>query len=272
MEADATVGSVSKRPLLQVHGAVVSRGGKPILSIDDLTLAEGEHMAVLGPNGCGKSTFVGLLTREVLPLYREDPPVRFRGNPRATTAEVKQYLGIVSATMQDQISVHVPALEIVVGGLLGTLGVPARCSVSQQAWDQGRAVMERLGIDDLADRDVLTLSSGQARRVLIARALVHDPKVLVLDEPCTGLDPAGMYVIRKTMRQLAHEGKGLVLVTHYPEDIIPEINRVLMLKQGAVFAQGSKVDLLDSSTVSRLFDAPLRIVEDDAWYSLVTRC
>ena len=85
--------------------------------------------------------------------------------------------------------------------------------------------MELLGVDELAARDIMTLSTGQARRVLIARALVHDPEVLVFDEPCTGLDPEGMYYVRSSMRTLAKAGKGIVLVTHYPEDIIPEIKR-----------------------------------------------
>lgn len=119
--------------------------------------------------------------------------------------------------------------------------------------------MELLGVDELAARDIMTLSTGQARRVLIARALVHDPDVLVFDEPCTGLDPEGMYYVRSSMRTLAKAGKGIVLVTHYPEDIIPEIKRVVLLKNGTVFADGSKGRLLTDGVMSELFDVPLHV-------------
>ena len=109
-------------PFLELHNAVVQRAGAPILTVDSFRLEEGEHLALLGPNGSGKSTFVKLITREVLPLHREVPPVRFRGSERATLADVKRSLGVVSSTMQDQISVHLPTADVVAGGLCGTLG------------------------------------------------------------------------------------------------------------------------------------------------------
>ena len=248
-------------PFFELHNAVVQRAGAPILSIESFELAEGEHLALLGPNGSGKSTFVKLITREVLPLHRDEPPVRFRGRDRATLAEVKQSLGVVSSSMQDQVAVHLPSVDVVAGGLFGTLGVPVRAD--DAAVDDARVralgAMELLGVDDLASRDIMTLSTGQARRVLIARALVHDPDALVFDEPCTGLDPEGMYYVRSSMRTLAQAGKSIVLVTHYPEDIIPEIKRVVLLKDGLVHADATKKSLMNDQVMSDLFDVPLRV-------------
>lgn len=248
-------------PFFELHNAVVQRAGAPILSIESFELAEGEHLALLGPNGSGKSTFVKLITREVLPLHRDEPPVRFRGRDLATLAEVKQSLGVVSSSMQDQVAVHLPSVDVVAGGLFGTLGVPVRAD--DAAVDDARAraheAMELLGVDDLASRDIMTLSTGQARRVLIARALVHDPDALVFDEPCTGLDPEGMYYVRSSMRTLAQAGKSIVLVTHYPEDIIPEIKRVVLLKDGLVHADATKESLMNDQVMSELFDVPLRV-------------
>lgn len=218
-------------------------------------------MALLGPNGAGKSTFIKLITREVLPLYRDEPPVLFRGNARATLSDVKSCLGIVSSTMQSQITVHIPAIDVVVGGLYGALGVPRHVQATEADLARAREVMGLLGIADLADRDVMTLSSGQARRVLIARALVHDPDALVFDEPCTGLDPEGMHYVRHAMRTIAQQGKAIILVTHYAEDIIPEIERLLLIKRGAVYADGPKADLLDSPTMSNLFEVPISVSE-----------
>lgn len=248
-------------PFFELHNAVVQRAGAPILSIESFELAEGEHLALLGPNGSGKSTFVKLITREVLPLHRDEPPVLFRGRDRATLAEVKQSLGVVSSSMQDQVAVHLPSVDVAAGGLFGTLGVPVRAD--DAAVDDARAralgAMELLGVDDLASRDIMTLSTGQARRVLIARALVHDPDALVFDEPCTGLDPEGMYYVRSSMRTLAQAGKSIVLVTHYPEDIIPEIKRVVLLKDGLVHADATKESLMNDQVMSELFDVPLRV-------------
>lgn len=262
--------STPTAPFLQLNDAVVVRAGKPILSVPSFQLAEGEHLALLGPNGSGKSTFVKLITREILPLHRDIPPVLFRGRDRATLAEVKQQLGIVSSSMQDQVAVHLPVLGIVAGGLYGSLGIPQRAEGADAAREAAAGALALLGVADLANRDIMTLSTGQARRVLIARALVHDPAVLVFDEPCTGLDPEGMFYVRRSMRTLAQAGKSIVLVTHYPEDIIPEIQRLVLIKQGSVFADGPKDRVLTSAVMSDLFEVPLEINSNEGYCSLVS--
>ena len=280
--------SLTPPPFLQLRNAVVRRAGRAILAIDSFELACGESIALLGPNGSGKSTFVKLITREMLPLHRDEPPVLFKGRERATLAEVKRSLGVVSSTMQEQMTVHLPAVDIVAGGLYGALGIPqaAAPADADDARSRALATMELLGIADFASRDAMTLSTGQARRALIARALVHDPEALVLDEPCTGLDPEGMFYVRRSMRALAQAGKSIVLVTHYPEDIIPEIARLVLVKEGTVFADGPKERLLSDDTMSALFGVPLHVrrtainaaaknagnaenAEEDAYFSLV---
>ena len=215
--------SLTPPPFLQLRNAVVRRAGRAILTVDAFELACGENIALLGPNGSGKSTFVKLVTREMLPLHRDEPPVLFKGRDRATLAEVKRSLGVVSSTMQEQMTVHLPTVDIVAGGLYGALGIPQAVAAADAdaARDRALATMGLLGIADLAVRDAMTLSTGQARRALIARALVHDPEALVLDEPCTGLDPEGMFYVRRSMRALAQAGKSIVLVTHYPRTSSP---------------------------------------------------
>lgn len=255
-------------PLFSIHDADVVRAGKTILHVEDFSLAEGEHVALLGPNGAGKSTFIQLLTREVFPLYRDEPPVRFRGQVRPLLGDIKSALGIVSSTMHEQVRVHLPAIEVVCGGLFGTLGLPMHREVAEAEFARAREALDRLHIEALADRDIMTLSTGQVRRVLVARELVRDPSVLVFDEPCTGLDPQGMYHLRETMRTLAAEGRSIILVTHYPEDIIPAIDRVLLVKDSRVFADGPKRELLCDEVMSDLFDVPLTVSEHDGWYSL----
>lgn len=255
--------------LVELHDAHVRRAGREILAIERFSLAEGESVALLGPNGSGKSTFIQLITREIHPLHRDEPPVRFRGSDRYSLADIKKAMGVVSASMQDQIRVHLPAEDIVAGGLFGSLGVPMRMKVTDDQRACAREAMAELGIADVADRDILTLSTGQARRVLIARALVHDPEVLIFDEPCTGLDPAGMYHVRRTMDQLARTGRSVLLVTHYPEDIGETIDRVLLMKNGRLVADGLKGELLDSAVMTDLFEVPLKVTCAEGRYSIV---
>ena len=256
------------QPLFSLRDARVVRAGRTILHVDRFDLAEGEHVALLGPNGAGKSTFIQLLTREVFPLHRDEPPVRFRGQARPLLSDIKQALGIVSATMHDQVRVHLPVIEIVCGGHFGTLGLPNHVRLTEEIRNRGVDALDRLGIADIAERDVMTLSTGQVRRVLVARELMSDPRVLIFDEPCTGLDPEGMYHVRDTMRLLAEEGRSVVLVTHYPEDIIPAIKRVLLIKDAQIFADGPKDQLLTSDEMTELFGVPLEVEERHGWYAL----
>lgn len=255
-------------PFLHIRDAVVRREGNPILAIESLTLAEGESVCLLGPNGAGKSTFIQLITREVLPLHRDSAPVLFRGQDRPTLADVRAAMGVVSSSMQKQITVHLPVVEVVIGGLFGVLGVPRRIEVTDTNRAQALSILEELGIGALADRDVMTLSTGQARRVLIARALVSNPAAVVFDEPCTGLDPEGMFYIRRCMRTVAQQGRAVILVTHYPEDIIPEIQRVLLLKDARIVGDGPKDELLTSERLSQLFDAPLQVTQQNGYFGL----
>lgn len=255
-------------PLFEIRDASVVRAGKTILHVDSFVLEEGEHVALLGPNGAGKSTFIQLLTREVMPLHRAEPPVRFRGSARPTLSAIKECVGVVSATMHDQVRVHLPVIDIVCGGLFATLGLPHHIKVSEEAMERAARALDRLGIADLAQRDVMTLSTGQVRRVLIARELVHDPEVLIFDEPCTGLDPEGMYYVRDAMRALAAEGCALVLVTHYPEDIVPAIERVLLVKGAEVIADGPKDELLTGPVMTDVFGVPLAVDRFEGWFGM----
>ena len=163
---------------------------------------------------------------------------------------------------------HLPVVEIVIGGIFGTLGLPLREEVLPEHRATALDALDRLGIAGIAERDIMTLSTGQVRRALVARELVRDPSVLVFDEPCTGLDPEGMYHVRETMRTLAAEGRSVILVTHYPEDIIPAIERVLLIRDTHIYADGAKEDLLRDEVMTGLFGVPLAVEHTGGWYSL----
>ncbi|NTU72468.1 MAG: ATP-binding cassette domain-containing protein, partial [Coriobacteriia bacterium] len=235
---------------------------------DEFRIAAGERLVVLGPNGAGKSTLIKLLTKEVLPLWADPPPVRFLGEPRYELREARRLLGVVSASAQDEADVMLPAIEVVLGGFFGALGVPPRTCVTDEQRAAAQAALAELEVAHLAERTMTTLSTGEARRVLFARALVHDPAVLVLDEPCAGLDPHAAYHVRRALRTLAAGGRSLVLVTHHVEDIVPEIDRAVLLRDGRIVADGPKAELMTAESLGALFDIPLEVEERDGEYRI----
>jgi iron complex transport system ATP-binding protein len=259
----------SSRPaLLELRNATVTRDGRTILSIDSFSIAEGERLAILGPNGAGKTTLIKLLTHDVLPVWVDPPPVLFRGEPRPMLADTRAFLGVVSADAQGQADVLLPALDVVLGGFYGSLGVPLHKTPTAEQLERASAALDELGVAHLAERTMTTLSTGEARRVLFARALVYDPPVLVLDEPMSGLDPHARHHVHEAVRSLARSGRSLVLVTHHVEDIVAEIDRVVMLSGAGIIADGSKRDLLTSERLGELFDIPVQLEERNGEYRL----
>jgi iron complex transport system ATP-binding protein len=255
-------------PLLELANATVVRDGRAILTVDHFTIRQGEHLAILGPNGCGKSTLIKLLTRDILPLWIDPPPVLFCGKPRIALEDARKLLGVVSAFAQEQADVMLPALDVVLGGFFGSLGVPRHQHPTPQQQERALSALAELEVSHLAERLMTTLSTGEARRVLFARALVHDPAVLVLDEPTNGLDPHASYHVRQAVRSLARGGRSLVLVTHHVEDIAPEIDRVVMLRDSRIVADGAKSELLTTERLGSLFDIPAKLEERDGEYRL----
>jgi iron complex transport system ATP-binding protein len=257
-------------PLLQLIDCVVVRDGRAILSVDGLTLRAGEHVAVLGPNGAGKSTLIRLLTRDVRPLAHEDgsPAVLLLGRERWALADARRVMGVVSDTLQEDYDVAVTVRDTVVSGHFGSIGLYRHQTVTPEMVARAEALLELLGVTHLADRTMDTLSTGEARRALIARALVHDPAVLVLDEPTDGLDPAATYHVLRAIRAVAQAGHAIVLVTHHVSDIIPEVGRIVTLRDGRVLHDGPKAELLADEPISDLFGFPAHLEQRDGWYRL----
>jgi iron complex transport system ATP-binding protein len=249
-------------PLLDLRSVTVPRGER--LGLQDVTLriARGEHVCLLGPNGSGKSTLIKLLTRECYPLAREGSSMTILGRDRWNVAELRTLLGIVSPDLLSSCTTRATGLDVVLSGFYSSVRVYPHQRPSAEVVARARAALDRLGVAHLADRAVCEMSSGEAKRTCIARALAHDPLALVLDEPSSALDLAAQAELRATMRSLARSGIGVVLVTHHVPDVIPEIDRVVLLRAGRVVADGPKADVLTSESVSALFGVPLRLVRD----------
>jgi iron complex transport system ATP-binding protein len=255
-------------PLVEFRCASVILGGGAALDRVSLVIGRREHVAILGPNGSGKSTLVRTLAGDLLAAADGVGSVRVLGRDRWSLFEVRRHLGIVSDDLQASCDRPVTVRRLVLGGFFGSLGIFPHQTVTPAMAQRADEVLAFLGIHALAERRMDSLSTGQARRALIGRALVHRPETLVLDEPFDGLDPQARYHLRELLRQLAREGTGLVLVTHDISDVVPEIGRVVTLSAGRVATDLPKAEALTAERLSELFGYPAEVTERDGYYRL----
>ena len=254
--------------LIEFKNVSVMRGRAVVLDHVSLQIGVGEHVAVLGPNGCGKSTLIKTITRECYPLIEDGSSVRILGEERWNVAELRTLLGIVSPDLMAACTRSVSGRDIVLSGFFSSIGIWPHQEINSQMHEQAERAMALLEASHLADRYTDEMSSGEARRVLLARALVHDPHALILDEPSTALDLFAQHELRLILRKLAQSGIGIVMVTHHLSDLVPEIERVVLMQRGTIVADGATRDILTEARLSALFDRPLQLFERDGYYNL----
>lgn len=253
-------------PILELDDATVIRGGVPVLEHLSLTMRAGEHTAILGPNGSGKTTLIRLLTFDERPLARADggPVLQLFGRERWDVTELRSRLGVVTGDLDATFALgtaggRVAGLDVALSGLLGSHGVFAHHDVTETMRDRARTALSRVQASHLAGRPLNELSAGERRRVLIARALITEPEALVLDEPTTGLDPVARHRFMDSVRALARGGTTVILVTHHVDEIVPEIKRVILLRDGRIVADGPAATALTSKRLSLTFGGPLQV-------------
>ncbi len=256
-------------PLLEVQNITVIRGERPALRGLSLRIEDGEHIAILGPNGCGKSTLLKVITREEYPLLRPDSFVRIYGEERWHLDELRQWMGIVSNDWLARATRDVRGWGLVLGGFFNSIVIEPYHEVTADMRARADSALAEMGVLHLADRWTDELSSGEARRILLARALVHQPRALLLDEPGTSLDFAAQRHLNELVSVQAQQGRTIVLVTHHLSDILPEIERVAFLKEGQIIADGPNREMLPSSRLSELFNTRLEVVSHEGRYALV---
>jgi iron complex transport system ATP-binding protein len=255
-------------PLIQFQNVSVARGER--IALDQLTLSIGigEHVAILGPNGCGKSTFIKTITRECYPQQRPGSSLKILGQDRWNIFELRSLLGIVSNDLMTAMTRDFTAKEVALSGFFSSVGVWPHMEVTNAMRKKADRALARLEASHLADRWMDELSSGEARRVLLARALVHEPRALILDEPSTALDLFAQHELREILRKLARSGVGIIMVTHHLSDLIPEIERVILLSGGRAVADGPTREVLTARRLSNLFGLPVDLAERNGYYNL----
>ena len=266
--------SHSVQPVLELVNATVVKGGVTILHGLNLTIHEREHTAIVGPNGAGKSTLVKLLTHHDHAWAADDgepSPVKVYGNDRWDVTELRAQLGLISADMHQRFVIGnsagtLRAEDVVLSGLFATHGFLRPEQVTERTRRQAAEALARVDASHLAGKMMDEMSTGEARRVLIARALVTNPRALVLDEPTSGLDVVARHRFLGHVDNVGRGGTTLIVVTHHVEEIVPSVERVILLKSGRVAFDGAKHDVLTDARLSEVFGAPVHVTHHDGRY------
>lgn len=254
--------------MLEIENVTVWRGTTRVFRDFSLTIGQHERLAILGPNGAGKTTLLKMIYREIYPVARENSHIRILGRERWDIWQLRKHIGMLSPDLQSGFIPSATVLEVIVSGYFSSIGVydQLREHIQSSQLEKSRQVMQSLGLETLADREYRTLSTGQQRRCLLGRALVHDPDTLIFDEPTSGLDLAAGFDYLDRIRDLARQGKSLVIVTHHLGEIPPEIDRVIVLKDGVVRADGEKASVLNAAVLGDVYGIPLRVTEVDGHF------
>ena len=255
---------------LELSNVNVARGDRVVLHDVNLTIRAGEHVAILGPNGCGKSTLILAMTCQIYPIVQPGMRVRIFGRDRWDLTQLRKHFGVVSGgllgtDLPGERTAVTTGLDAVIAGFFSASTLWPNLHVTPEMRERAFEALARIEATHLSGQLVGEMSAGEKRRIMIARALVHRPRQLLLDEPSNALDLAEQRDLRETLRRLAAEGTGLVLVTHHLGDILPEIERVILMRGGRIVGDGPREDMLTAPRLSELFNTPVRIGRDEEW-------
>lgn len=258
--------SLNSEVFLSLEHVNVARGEDVVLHDITLSIRKGEHIAILGPNGCGKSTLIKTMTCECYPIARPETRVSIFGRERWDLTELKKRLGVVSAELPGRGTLGITGREAVLTGFFSSSTLWPNLVVTATMRERAEEVLEIVGAKRIAEKPVGEMSAGQHRRVMIGRALVASSEMLLLDEPSNALDLSAQQELRDLLRGLAQQGTGILLITHHIADILPEIDRVLMMREGRIVADGAKSELLTAARLSGLFGIDVQLSERDGFY------
>lgn len=235
------------------------RNGELILSDINWQVEDGEHWIILGLNGSGKTTLLNLINGYIFPVVGGRAKVLDYTFGDCPIADLRKHIGWISNSLQQDIPLGDTALEIVLSGKFASIGLWETVTPEEEA--EGEKILEKLGIARLRDRAYGTLSQGEKQKVLIGRALINDPQILIFDEACNGLDIFAKKDIYSLITQLAQDNKSLFFVTHNTEEILPVFNKALLLKHGAVHSQGDLHEVIRQKNLEDFYGSDVDVFQ-----------
>jgi iron complex transport system ATP-binding protein len=252
---------------LHMQHVNVARGDAAVLHDIHLTIRTGEHVAILGPNGCGKSTLIKAITCECYPMVAPGTKMFLLGRERWDVSQLRQHLGVVETNLPGERTGVTRGIDAVVAGFFSASTLWPNLHATEEMRARAHAALERMRAAHLESKFVGQMSAGEQRRIMIARALVHEPEMLLLDEPSNALDIAAQRELREALRSVARQGTGIMMVTHHLADILPEIDRVILMRDGRIVADGPKEELVQPERLSALFGTEVHVTEKDGYWN-----
>jgi iron complex transport system ATP-binding protein len=256
--------------MIQLEHLNVARGENIVLHDLSLTVNAGEHLAILGPNGCGKSTLLKTMTCELYPLVKPDMRVRILNRERWDLTQLKRTMGVVQAELPGRQTLHTTGFDAILTGFFSSSTLWPNLEVTPAMRGRAEEILTLVHAEDLRHKLVGEMSAGQQRRVMIGRAIAGTTggvQMLLLDEPSNALDLAAQRDLRSMLRTLAQAGTAILLITHHIADILPEMDRIVMMSEGRIVADGTKADLLTAPHLSQLFGGEIHVSHHNGWYN-----
>lgn len=260
-------------PLLQLNNVTAYKQNTKVMDQFSMTINALEHTAIIGPNGAGKSTLIQLLTHQIYPLAPKDdiPPIQAFGKDHWIVAELRKRIGIVSAEIEEDIARNldhgrITGRDVVVTGFFSSMQLFEHHRVKEKMNTKASRALADIGASYLEQRMFSRMSAGEKRRVLVARALVTSPDILILDEPTTALDIVARQKCLRLIQAVARQGTTVIIVTHHIEEIIPEIDNIILLKEGQALFSGDKEETLTSANLTKVYDHPLQVHKNNGTY------
>ena len=258
--------------IIEFENIDVGYDEKVVLKNINLKIKSGEHFAILGANGSGKSTLMKLIQSQIHPRHTKEFKKEIFGKSRYSIFDLKKELGVITNDLHNYFEKeagYLNGFEVVLSGYYSSIGIFTHQDFTKEQIKKALEVMNFLEIIDLKDKKVSSMSTGQLRKCIVARALIHDPKVFVLDEPTVGLDIKAQINFIKLLQKISLKST-IILVTHHLEEIFPEIKNVALIYNNTIFKIGKKEDILNSENLSTVFDIKIEVKQKNERYYIET--
>ena len=246
---------------------------KKILSNLNLNLNFGENTVILGPNGSGKSTLLKLLNRSIYPIISDHSSFKLFSSDNINIWDLRRKIGFLLKEMDQRVNNNVNLYELIESGFSGTFNSKYSKLISKTEREKIDKLIQEWGLEKIAKKPFKELSDGQKRRALLARALVYEPILLVLDEPFCNLDFKSNFILNKNLNDLIEKSINILYVTHTLESILPKTNRVILINKGKIINDGHPDEIINSKTISDLFQMPINVIkQDNYWRGIPIKC
>lgn len=261
VQGNLSAAAVTKPALVDIHNATIWRGTTCVFEDLNLVIPQGQRVAILGPNGSGKTTLLKTINRELYPVVRSGSWIRVLGRDRWNVWDLRKQIGVVSQDLHNRYTPTTTALEVAASGFVSSIGIHGVLAdqIGDAQLARARTVLQSLGMAAHISTALRAMSTGQQRRCLLARALVHEPATLILDEPTAGLDISASFEYLRLIDSLATAGQNIVIVTHHLSEIPPAVERIVLLKDGTIAVDGSKEATLTEQWLSEIYETPVRV-------------